>query len=324
MQIFLKSILIQLVAVILLLQFSSPIEAQNYRPPKLEKGDTIALISPSRPASKEKVETLDKVLADMGYTLILAPNAMQSCEGYAGTPSQRFKDIKWALANPAVKAIIASRGGYGATQLLDSLSTLEINHPKWMIGFSDFTVIHAWLNSKGIQSIHGPMANTFREKSVPVRNLIDILEGKHEPIYLACDSLNRPGNATGILRGGNLSVLADLIATPYDIIQPGTILFIEDVEEPIYKIERILWQLRISGAFDKIAGLIVGQFTDYKPEQQFSTTEDMIKSMVSDYKFPVAFKAPVGHVSWNMPIIEGAKVRFEVDSLLRGKIVYMQ
>lgn len=310
------------IALLLISAVSLQSYSQALTPPSLKCGDTIALISPSRAASQEKVDALAESLKEYGFTLITAPNAMESSEGYAGTPAQRVADIKWALTNPSVKAIIASRGGYGAVQLLDSLNIIDHIAPKWMIGFSDFTVIHAWLESKGIKSIHGPMANTYRKNSVPARSLNAILTGHYEALSLGCDSLNHPGTAKGIVRGGNLAVLADLLATPYDMVKPGTILFIEDVEEPIYKVERIIWQLKFSGKLDNLAGLIIGQFTQYDAEKQYSRMEDMIARMLKDYHYPIVFNAPIGHVSWNTPIIEGAPATLTVNPSGRAHLIY--
>lgn len=292
-------------------------------PPALIKGDTIAILSPSRKASKEAVERAMEVIQDYGFTPILAPNVYSDSLGYAGTPEARFTDLKWAFTSPSVKAILASKGGYGAVQLIDSLATLKNIDSKWLIGFSDITVLHSWLSSKGVASIHGPMTSSFTKDRVPIRTLFEILEGDFSPLLFSPNEFNRPGVGEGILKGGNLAVMADLIATPYDMITPGTILFIEDVDEPIYKIERIMWQLKLSGKLEKLAGLIVGQFTSYKPETQYHTMEEMIAEMVKEYNFPVVFGAPIGHVGWNTPIIESMPVKLVVTPGGKGVLTYL-
>lgn len=145
--------------------------------------------------------------------------------------------------------------------------------------------------------------------------LFGILRGERPAYTFAGTADDRPGMAEGILLGGNLAVLAELISTPYDIISPDTVLFIEDIAEPVYKIERILYQLRLSGVLGRLRGLVVGQFTDYKPDENHpGGMEGMIRDAVADYDFPVAFNAPIGHVFHNIPLIESARVTLKVNA----------
>lgn len=187
--------------------------------------------------------------------------------------------------------------------------------PKWVIGFSDISALHALMTSRGVASIHSSMCHHLRHGVDDPDNatLLGILKGDFPTYRFEADPRNHPGKAEGRIMGGNLSVIQALTNTPYDVIQPGTILFIEDVSEPIYKIERMLFQLKMSGALGKLKGLIIGRFTDYKPEMGYTVMEDMIADVLADYPaLPVAFNAPVGHVSHNVPIVESAMATLDI------------
>lgn len=193
---------------------------------------------------------------------------------------------------------------------LDSLGMLPLEKdPKWVIGFSDISALHALMASKGIASIHSSMAKQIAlgPDSLDNATLFGILKGEMPTYTFEPDIHNHPGKAEGILLGGNLAVIADLIATPFDIIKPGTILFIEDVSEPIYKIERMIYQLRLMGIIPKLKGLIIGQFTEYNPDDNHVTMEDMLAEALAPYpELPVAFNAPIGHVDHNIPLVESS------------------
>ena len=154
------------------------------------------------------------------------------------------------------------------------------------------------------------------------RDLFAILRGERPVHIFDAHDYDRQGIVSGTLRGGNLAVLAELIGTPYDLLRPDSILFIEDVSEPIYKIERILYQMRLSGLFDNIRGFIVGQFTDYKPDANHDDMESMFRDAIAGYSFPVAFNVPVGHVDHNIPLIEGAPVTLKVSPSGRNSIIF--
>lgn len=289
-------------------------------PPPLRPGDRIAICSPSSIVKPQQVHTALRVLQELGYDAYVAEHALNRHGTYAGTDAQRLADLSQALTDPSVKAILCSRGGYGAVHLLDALDRLPLrDNPKWVIGFSDISAIHALLSRHGIQSIHGSMTSHLA-KHMGVdddsRALFDILTGQSVGYDWPAHRFNTPGTATGTLLGGNLSVIADLIATPFNIIHPSTILFIEDVSEPVYKIERIIYQLRLSGILSRLKGLIVGRFTEYSPDVDNDSMESMIHSLVKDYDYPVAFHAPIGHVSHNIPLIVGATATLSVTPTL--------
>lgn len=294
-------------------------------PRPLKKGDKIAFCSPAGAVKAVYVEEAVEALGKQGWEAIIMPHALGKSGHYSGTADERFDDLEKAFTDPDVRAIICSRGGYGVVHIMDRLDRLDLrSNPKWVVGFSDISALHALMHSKGIASVHGSMAEHIRLGDSDPDNaaLFAVLRGERPVYTFPSHDFDRCGIATGKLVGGNLAVLAELINTPYDMIKPGTILFIEDVAEPIYKIERILYQLKLSGVLAKLGGLIVGQFTDYKPDESYNTMEEMIRDMVAGYKYPVAFNAPIGHVFHNIPLIESAKVTLKVSPSGTNSIIY--
>ncbi len=292
------------------------IYAMNITPRPLHDGDKIAIVSPAGPVDSTLVYAAADTLRAQGFLVDIMPHAIGRAGQYAAADSDRLADLRAAFSDTTVRAILCSRGGYGAVHLLDSLSQLPLQRdPKWLIGFSDISALHALLASRGIESIHGNMCKHMALGSDDGDNatMLAMLRG-YRPVYnFEADTLNRCGIARGRLLGGNLAVVAELISTPYDVIQPGAILYMEDVEEPIYKIERIMYQLRLSGVLPRLGGLIVGQFTGYKPNDSYETMERMIADMVAPYGYPVAFNVPVGHVEHNVPVINSAIVSLDVS-----------
>ena len=268
-------------------------------PRPLVHGDRIAILSPSGIVKPQLVYDCLPVLADQGWVPYVCENAFKRCEGYAGTDAERYADLETAWLAPDTRAIFCSRGGYGAVHLLERLDRLPLrDDPKWIIGYSDISALHALMTRHGIKS----------------HRLFSLLSGSTPEVRTGGYSLNRQGSAEGLLVGGNLAVIAGLISTPFDVIRPGSILFIEDIAEPIYKTERILYTMKLNGTLASLAGLIVGQFTDYAPDRGASTMEEMISHMVEDYDYPVAYNFPVGHVRHNIPMLCSSKVRLGVTS----------
>ncbi len=284
-------------------------------PRPLKPGDRIAIVSPAGAIDSALVLDAADTLRAVGYDVEIKPHAMGRCGSYAASDSGRLADLREALMDTTVRAILCSRGGYGAVHLLDSLSQLPLERdPKWLIGFSDISALHALLASRNIASIHGNMCKhlVLGPDEPDNATMLALLRGEMPVYELPADSLNRAGRVTGRLLGGNLAVIAELIGTPYDVVQPGTILFIEDLEEPIYKIERILYQMRLSGVLPRLGGLVVGQFTGYRPNDNYDTVEQMIADMVAPYAYPVAFNAPIGHVDHNVPVVQSATVTLDI------------
>ena len=284
-------------------------------PRSLVAGDTIAILAPSGPIDSTLVYQAAAKIDSAGFAVKIYPHTFGKSGYCSGTPQERLADLTDAFTNPNVRAIICARGGYGFVHLLDSLQTMPLrDDPKWVLGFSDITAFHGLMASKGIESIHGLMCAGIRRgfDDPDISAIFDIMQGRRNDVCFAADSANHVGSARGQLLGGNLAVLAQLIDTPFDLVKPGSILFIEDVGEPIYKMERILYQLRLSGAIDRLSGIIVGQFTSYKPDEAFASMEEMIAATLAPYNIPIAFNAPIGHVDHNVPVIESADILLEV------------
>lgn len=286
-------------------------------PAALQKGDTIAIVSPASIIDPTLVERASATLSLLGYRVKVMPHALGAKGSYSGSIEERLEDITTALLDREVRAILCSRGGYGCVHLLESLSKLDLNaDPKWIIGFSDVSALHALMASRGIVSIHGSMAKALAlyPHTTPYNAmLLDMLGGRCPALEFKGHKYNRPGQATGKLLGGNLAVLQALISTPYDVFNDA-ILFVEDVAEPIYKIERILYQLRLAGRLDKLKGLIIGQFTLYDADKNFNDIYDMINEALAGIDIPVAFDAPIGHVRDNMPLLHGATATLSTDN----------
>ena len=285
-------------------------------PRPLQKGDKIAFCSPAGAVKAVYVEEAVEALGKQGWEAIIMPHALGKNGHYSGTADERFDDLEKAFTDPDVRAIICSRGGYGAVHLLERLARLPLEEtPKWLIGFSDISALHALLTSRGIASIHAPMAKALADHggdNADNRALLDFLAGEGLEYSLDPSPMNRPGDATGLLVGGNLSVISDLVGTPFDVIKPRRILFIEDVNEPIYKIERMLYQLRLSGVLADLAGLIVGKFSGCAPDADFASVNNIVADLTRDYSYPVAYDIPVGHVTHNIPLVCGAACSLSV------------
>ena len=292
-------------------------EQSILKPRALKRGDKIMILSPSGIIKPQFVYETMSVLADNGFKACVGEHTFDRYLTYAGTAENRLKDFEKAFLDPETRAILCSRGGYGAVQLLEALDRIPLrNDPKWIIGYSDVTALHGLMTKHGIESIHSPMAkhiSSEKGKDEYTRRLFSLLLGESQTIEIAPHPLNRVGESEGFMTGGNLAVMAGLLSTPFNLIEPGTILFIEDISEQIYKVERIFYTLRLSGVLEKLSGLIVGQFTNYT--DPFSRThEEIISAMVEDFSYPVVFNFPVGHVKDNLPLLCSAKTKLTVST----------
>lgn len=299
-------------------------------PPYVQKGDRVIILSPSGKIDKSFLKGAKKRLKSWGLEVIMAKHAGSSNGMYAGSIQQRLNDLQEALDDDQAKVILCSRGGYGAIHLLDKLDFIRFHeHPKWLIGFSDITALHNTVQRNGFASLHALMARQLTVESEDdycTLALKDILFEHFKPetaeavttsesgfVYICPGhKLNQKGKASGILRGGNLAVLYGLRGTPYDIPAEGTILFIEDIGERPHSIERMIYNLKLGGVLEKLSGLIIGQFTEYEENQSLGKDlYDAIADIMKEYDYPVCFNFPVGHVSKNLPMINGAEVTLE-------------
>lgn len=296
-------------------------------PQPIKPGDKIAILSPASIIDPVLVERAVEEIAKAGYEPVVMPHTLGRCGSYSGTTSERLDDLVRALLDPEVRAILCSRGGYGAVHLLAELDRLPLDRdPKWIAGFSDISALHALMASHGIVSLHSSMAKGLARGVDHWLNVafLDLLRGEKVPMEVTTElpGMCRDGVARGELRGGNLAVLDGLVGTPFNDIKPGCILVIEDIAEPVYKIERMLYRLELAGILPQLAGLVVGQFTEYTPDRNHPSMEEMIYAMTSRYDYPVAMGMPIGHVDNNYPWLHGAEARVEVAGD-RIKISYL-
>jgi muramoyltetrapeptide carboxypeptidase len=288
-------------------------------PPFLTPGSRIRIVSPAGKCNEEQTKSALTFLMDAGYHVIPGTHVFGSYFQFSGTEVERLTDFQEALDDPETKVIICSRGGYGTIRLIDQLDFSRFRkHPKWIAGFSDITILHNRIHLSGYQTLHGNMCRNFLRENdshaESMQSLIKLLCGER-PVYdLPASPMNRYGTGTAILVGGNLSILYSLIGTPYDLDTAGKILFIEDTSEYLYHIERMMISLRLSGKLKFLSGLIVGQFTDLKDnEEPFGkSVEEIISDSVKDYDFPVYFGFPAGHAQPNLALRLGAKYKLKV------------
>ncbi len=282
-------------------------------PPFLIPGDKIRIISPAGKCSEEQVLPAVNWLKDNGFIVELGIHVFGQYFQFSGTDDERLFDLQEALDDPEAGAIICSRGGYGTIRIMDHLDfSCFRKHPKWLVGYSDITILHNRIHQLGYQSIHSVMCRHFvDENGQPtdsLLSLIRVLKGE-KPVYEFCGNpLNRRGTATARLVGGNLSLLYSLIGTPYDLDTAGKILFIEETSEYLYHIDRMMNSLKLSGKLMNLAGLVVGQFSDVKdnPDPFGKTVEEIILDAVKENDFPVCFGVPAGHEQPNLALTLGA------------------
>ena len=308
----------------LLMAIGMGVKAQQeiVMPAALKAGDTIAIVSPSSTPDSMTIVKGCEALKEWGYVPVVGAHAMCKYHGFAGAADERAADMLWALRDSTVKAIMCSRGGDGAVQVLQRIPLEEFRqHPKWVMGFSDVTALHSAEVAAGVMSIHCSMCDGIAmkgERDVVNAILKRVLQGEMPSYQVPAHPLNQKGEASGILVGGNLSVLCGLAGSEYDFLNradEGLILFIEDTGEGMSKVDRMLHHLEIRGVLGKLKGVIVGHFSKYKsPENGFADMYDMLHEYLQHYTIPVCYDFPVGHHSGlNYPMVEGSRVILRVD-----------
>jgi muramoyltetrapeptide carboxypeptidase len=289
-------------------------------PPYLQPGDVIGILCPAGAMPVERVSECIRVLnEEWGFRTRVGKTVGSQYNYFSGTDEERLVDLQQMMDDDEVRAILCARGGYGTTRIIDRINFKKFRkNPKWIIGFSDITVLHTHLYSNYyISSLHAPMAGAFNEdgyKSVFVTSLREALEGRKAKYSCEPHAFNRKGEAIGELIGGNLALLAHCLGSDSDFKTRGRILFIEDVGEYLYNIDRMLYQLKRAGKLSKLAGLIVGGFTDMKdtitPFGQ--TAYEIIRDIVSEYDYPVCYGFPVSHDKANYALKIGAGYKLKV------------
>lgn len=289
------------------------------RPTSLKAGDWIGLVAPGRKVDYQNVEAAINTFTFWGLKVAFGANLFSEEHSYLGsTDAKRSSDLQMMLDDERIKAIICARGGYGTTRIIDQLDFSNfIKTPKWVVGFSDITALHLKIFTLGIESIHGLMPVLFDkpENASSISSLQDELFGHQGVLTSGSLKSNRAGVATGNVLGGNLSLLVDSLGTSSEPMLDSQILIIEEIDEPFYKVDRMLTQLKRAGKLDELAGLVVGHMTGLKGgELPFGETiEEIVLNKVGQFHYPVAFGFPIGHESPNLAWIHGSSMTLKVD-----------
>jgi muramoyltetrapeptide carboxypeptidase len=295
-------------------------------PPYLEKGDVIGIVCPAGAMPVEKASECIRVLnEEWGFQTKVGKTLGTAFNYFSGTDEERLNDFQQMLDDDEVKAILCGRGGYGLGRIIDKIDFKKFKkNPKWIIGFSDITILHCHLYTNYyISSLHAPMAAAFNDMGYInrfVQSLKAALEGKKAKYQCDPHEFNKKGEGIGEVVGGNLSLLAHLIGTESDLKTKGRILFLEDTGEYLYNIDRMMYQLKRSGKLSKLAGLIVGGFTDNKDtERPFGQTAyEIIHEIVREYDYPICFGFPISHEKENYTVKVGVGYKLKVG---KSKVV---
>ena len=288
------------------------------QPPQLEPGNTIGILCPAGAIPLEKVTICAQVLESWGYQVLIGKTVGTQFGHFAASDLDRQNELQSMMDDPEIHAILCARGGYGLSRIVSELNFTKIKaHPKWVIGFSDITILHAALQKHGIQSIHGPMAAGFGkgDAGLPyIMALKQMLEGAALPVEAKAHPANLLGHSEGILVGGNLCLMTHLIGGENQLDTKGKILCFEDVGEYHYNVDRMLIQCKNAGLLDGLAGLVVGGFTEMKDQAaEFGETIiDMILRITKGANYPICFDFPISHDLNNMPVQLGATYQLAV------------
>ena len=300
-------------------------QAPLVMPEALKPGDKIAIISPASTPGNDNPEKAAATLRAWGFEPVIGPHALTKYHTYAGTIEERSADLRWALNDPEIKAIVCTRGGYGSAMLLDPMTREDFNrHPKWIVGYSDITALHSAMVCSGVMSLHANMGGALGERGANDNvNLMlrDALMGKLPSYTVPANPLNKLGKAHGIILGGNMSVFTNIGGSrEWDFLDRDNIrgkdiiLFFEDVSESMPRVNSMLQQLRLKGVLKHVKGIIVGRFTDYEPKDGWTDMNEMLSETLNKYNIPVCYDFHASHdENWNYPIIEGCPVTLTVD-----------
>lgn len=287
------------------------------QPEYLKKGDKIAIIAPARKVSKEDMQPAIDILQSWGLEVVLSGNLFREDCQFSGTDAERAADLQALLDDSSIKAIISARGGYGTLRIIDKIDFSKFKkHPKWIIGYSDITVLHSHIHTLGIETIHATMPINFTKNSEATETLRKALFGEKLAYKTEQHPLNKitEGIVESEIVGGNLSLLYALSGSISDIDTKGKILFIEDLDEYLYHVDRMMLNLKRSGKLSHLKALIVGGMTDMKDNAiPFGkTAEEIILEAVAEYNYPVCFGFPAGHIDTNFALYFGKKAKLKI------------
>ncbi|MFT5858297.1 MAG: muramoyltetrapeptide carboxypeptidase [Flavobacteriaceae bacterium] len=290
----------------------------NRMPMPLVPGDLIALVAPAKSIDKETITNARAFFEDAGFRVLVTSNCLGEYHYFSGTIGERLSDFQSVIDNPEVKAIVCARGGYGCIQLIDRIQwAAQRDEPKWIVGFSDVTILHQRMQVHGIKSIHGTMPLNFDSNSASsLETLVAALKGKGTDISVKSNLMNAKGVGAGTLLGGNLSILFSALGTEDQVDYTNSILFIEDVGEHLYHIDRMFYAFEKSDVLEKINGLIVGGMTGLKDTATpfGKSYQEIILSHFKYRSIPIVFDFPAGHIDDNRALILGADVNLTVNS----------
>ena len=285
----------------------------------LKKGDAVALISTARKVSLSELDFAINKIKSWGLNVCFGKNLFKQDNQFAGTIKERAEDLQWALDDVNIKAIFFARGGYGSVHVVDSVDwqTFTTN-PKWLIGFSDITVFHSHVHQCfNIPTLHAAMPITYlKNTDGAIKNIRDILFGEKVAYKFEGHSFNKNGKVKANIVGGNLSILYSLLGSKSQLNTDGKILFLEDLDEYLYHIDRMMQALKRAGMLENLSGLIVGCMNGMNDNTiPFGkTAEEIIRDVVSEYKYPVAYNIPAGHIDENSPLLFGREINFTVTT----------
>jgi len=286
------------------------------QPPFLQPGDTIYITAPAKAIEESVVLEAKKTLETWGLNVRVAPHCLGRAAYFSGTDAERLADFQHGLDDPSIKAILCARGGYGCVRIVEELDwTAFQQNPKWIVGFSDVTVFHQKINQLGVESIHGIMPLGFTEGSMEAKETLHkALFGESIILEALPVKENCMGTAKGSLIGGNMTIIYSLIGTELSYTFKNKILFIEDIGEHIYKVDRMLHAFKLAGIFNQISGLILGGFTEMEDtDVPFGKTiEELFSEQVVNLGIPVAFNVPIGHIPDNQAVVVGRTVTLTV------------
>jgi muramoyltetrapeptide carboxypeptidase len=286
------------------------------QPSFLKTGDTILVIGTARARGKDQVEPAIAILQNWGLKVELGKHLYEKHHQFAGTDAQRATDLQWAIDHKTAKAVLIAGGGYGTLRIIDLVKFANIKkYPKWFIGYSDTTIIQARLQKLKCPSIHGPMAFKFLVDKEATNSIRKLLFKEKIDYQISANSLNRPGKTQAEVVGGNLSLIYALSGSKDDLDTKNKILFIEDLDEQLYHIDRMMLQLKRSGKLKFLKGLVVGGMTEMKDNAvpYGKTAEEIILDAVKEYKYPVCFNFPAGHIEKNIAFFLGKKAKLVVE-----------
>jgi len=286
-------------------------------PEKLKIGDKIGIISPARKITLNELDPAIKTIESWKLKVELGSNLFEVDNQFSGTIEQRSTDLQTMIDDDSIKAILCARGGYGTVQIIDNIDFSKLkNNPKWIVGYSDVTVLHSHLNKLGIASLHATMPINFKTNAKEsLASLKNGLFGNENNILCGPHTFNKFGKVEAEVVGGNLSILYSLLGSNSDVDTDGKILFIEDLDEYLYHIDRMMMNLKRNGKFTKLKGLVVGGMSDMNDNTiPFGkTAEEIILEYIKEFDFPVCFNFPAGHLDDNRTLVFGKECTLEIN-----------